>query len=496
MEESFDVNYLELCSKVGAAVLVVDIENGEILFANSKVPKDLDRSVESIIGNCYEEVFSPEFLDFYRDLVAVCSDGEEHTRVFHWTERALWEQVAGVRIIWDNRRCLLLTITNVNEAADADYDYKRLAFFDNTTGLPNARKLEEDINDIADVERVRLVFFEIENMREIYDIYGWEAADAFLVLVTNWLKDIKLKRTHLYQKESIFIMMGRGVSKNALVHRARIIQKRFSKPWVLELPTGNCSFCCQVNVGVISGKYARNEMMNIIDRTLDTARNNEIGYAVYDEGADKSLKRERLLRNQLLASLYNNMKNFSLVYQPIIDLNNEKWFGAEALSRWVSPSGEEITPLEFIPLIEQVGLISKLDAWARREAMRQCSEIGLNKKLFFLDVNFSLRQNINVALAETILLESSETGFPPEHLIFEITETERAHFGDELMRGLKTLRQGGVLLSLDDFGTGYSSIENLIKLVPQILKTDKVIVDDIESDPSRRSLAKDRKSVV
>lgn len=477
-----------LYHQIGVAVIVVDLQDGEIFFVNEHVVSDLDRTLDDIHGKRYDEVFSQEFLSFYRTLADECLDGNEHTAIYYWTERSLWEQISGKRILWEGKEAMLLTITNVNEVTRSDYDYKQLAFFDSVTGLPNERKLEEDINEIAHHESINLVFFTVENLYDVYDLYGWATGDALLLSIRDWLKRTKLKRTHLYRLDNVFIMMGRDINKTHLFCRAQVVRERFIRPWVVPYNEMDISLYCRARTGIVFGQYARNEMSNIIMRTLKMARDNDAGIAVYDKETDEAVKRRNRLRSEVIDCMYEGMENFSVMYHPIVAVESGKWVGAEALCRWRSRTLGDISPGEFIPFVEQAGFITYLDAWVRSEAIRECSKIGLNKKNFLLDINFSPHQALDGCFVENIVEVAQRADFPLDHLIVEITETERFTFDEQSLDGLNKLKATGVMVSLDDFGTGYSSLENLIKISAGMMKTDKMLVDDLENDPSRQLL--------
>lgn len=153
-----------------------------------------------------------------------------------------------------------------------------------------------------------------------------------------------------------------------------------------------------------------------------------------------------------------------------------------------TPDGEVISPLTFIHMAEQMGLIEQIDNWIRETAMVQCMEWGLHNKCFTLDVNFSPAQSINDTFIDGLLDSLRRTGYPALRLNMEITESTKMPFTDENVKGIHRLRDEGVVLSLDDFGTGYSSFENLLKIPGSLLKTDKVFLDNLEGSQSGQYL--------
>ncbi|MGI6105062.1 MAG: EAL domain-containing protein [Raoultibacter sp.] len=302
--------------------------------------------------------------------------------------------------------------------------------------------------------------------------------------IKTWLLDTKLERTEVYRIGTVFVMLSHENSEEALVRRAGIFRERFLEPWIVSGVHDRFSIRCIASIGMVRGRYIQDEMRAIIMRTLNMNEAGERPFAVYDEESDSHLKRMRYLRSKLIDSIYADMKGFSVNFHPIIDIKSNRWAGAEALCRWTM-DGQNIAPSEFIPVVEQINLIAQLDNWVHKTAMKECHAHGFSTKDFFLDVNFSPSQVLDESVVQTIRETSLSTGFPLESLILEITESQRMRFDEQSFSAIEQLKEEGVRVSLDDFGTGFSSIENLIKLSAVVLKTDKILVDDIENDSSR-----------
>ena len=363
-----------------------------------------------------------------------------------------------------------------------------MIYFDHLLGMPNGMKLEEDINELASVETVALVYFEIERLEEINDLYGWENGDNLLKQIRDWLYISETRRAQFYRVNNGFAMLGRKTSMKDAQKRAKEIQDRFSQPWILPTADNDLQLYCTIKLGIVYGKYIRNEMRNLVLRTIRLAENTKAGYAVYDEQADRQAKRALMIRNTLINCVRNDMQGFEVHYQPIVEIRSQRWIALEALCRWTTPEGEKISPVEFIRLAEQLNLIHQVDAWVRKTAMHTCVALKLDKKDFVLDINFSPMQQIDDTFIDGLLCTLDETAFPPQKLNLEITESAKMVFDESNLNGLNRLQQNGIILSLDDFGTGYSSFANLIKMPAKVLKTEKMFLDDIEKDPYRQHL--------
>jgi len=208
-----------------------------------------------------------------------------------------------------------------------------------------------------------------------------------------------------------------------------------------------------------------------------------------NERAKKRLALEKRMRTALLEN------QFLAYYQPKIDVEAETLVGAEALIRWKDPdrsaNGGIVSPAEFIPVAEETGLIVDIGDWILR---RTCDEVkawfDLGLPRFVVSVNVSARQFAGRDLIAKIERLLDETGFPPDYLELEITESMIMGNVTEAIQKMKDLRELGLSLSLDDFGTGYSSLSYLARFPLTTLKIDRAFIADVETNPTTAEIAK------
>lgn len=477
-------------NEMTAAILVVGKENGIIEYANDRVSQDLEMPMENILGSNFRHIFWPEFISVYYRILAECEDGQEHTTIYYWGEKILWEQITSKSINWNGRSAIMLTILFVSEFARSEYVLESVEHFDRLLKLPNGAKLEEDINELANFETVALLYFEIERFEEINDLYGWDNGDYLLIQVRDWLLSSETRRAQIYRVSNGFAILGRHVTMQDAINRSEEILSRFSQPWSQHTGGNILSLYCTIKLGIVYGHYVKNEMRNILLRTIRSSEGNEKGYAIYDEQVNQEVKRSREVMSMFITSVLNGMKGFDVHFQPIVDVKTRKWHALEALCRWTASDETVISPAEFIRIAEQLHLIETLDDWVAATAMERCVALGLHKKDFILDINFSPTRQVKESFAANLVRLLRETGFPAEKLNLEITESEKMNYSEENIAGLRKIKEEGIHLSLDDFGTGYSNFENLIRLSANVLKTDKVFIDEIEHDGYRQYLLK------
>lgn len=518
-----------ICDEINVAMMVIAYPSGELLCVNQQVSKDLEMSRHDLIGLNYKDFFWPEFYHVYEELAEKCQDGEDHTTVYYWSEKVIWEQISAKLISWSENclseiypeakqlidtleseqnvahnkkdastepnsenhepvQAVLLSITNITDVAKEQSKYEKAAYFDSVTGLPNGKKLELDIAELESVNEASFLYFQITNFDDIIDLYGWDVGDQIQMLMRDWLLSTECERAQYYIGDRGFIALGKGVTKEATVARVEQILERFKYPWIVSLEGTEISLYCKIRTGAVFGEFVRKDIRALLRRMTKAHAQQGEKYVVYDEEEDRRVKARHKLNNDLVNAILKDMDGFSVVYQPIVEAKTGGWVGLEALCRWQDSSGNVVSPDKFIPAVEKLGFISELDGWVRKEAMQQYRKLGLAEKNVFLDLNFSPSQPINDSFIKSLLEDINQEDFPINNLIMEITEGEKMIFDEVNLSGLETLKRAGVTMSLDDFGTGYSSIENLIKIGAATLKTDKILIDDLVEKANRQYL--------
>jgi EAL domain-containing protein (putative c-di-GMP-specific phosphodiesterase class I) len=198
---------------------------------------------------------------------------------------------------------------------------------------------------------------------------------------------------------------------------------------------------------------------------------------------------ERLaLENSLRHALERG--EFVVHYQPQVNIETGRIVGVEALVRWQHPERGLVSPLEFIPVAEETGLIVPLGAWVLRTACAQnraWQDAGLPPMR--MAVNLSARQFQRRDLLDTVAAALAETGLPPQYLQLEITEGAAMQDVDLTLAILRELREAGVQISIDDFGTGHSSLSYLKRFPIDVVKIDQSFVQDLTVDPNDAAIA-------
>jgi EAL domain-containing protein (putative c-di-GMP-specific phosphodiesterase class I) len=188
---------------------------------------------------------------------------------------------------------------------------------------------------------------------------------------------------------------------------------------------------------------------------------------------------ERLRRRQLEMDLRNALKNDQLVlhYQPIVNAESGEIASCEALVRWIHPERGLIPPLQFVPLAEEMGLITKIGEWVLNQA---CRDATLMPKAMKMAVNVSVQQIKNPSFPLQVVAALNNSGLAPSRLELELTETIMASGDEVVLQSIKQLRDIGVRIALDDFGVGFSSLSCLKDFEFDRIKIDRSFLQNIE----------------
>jgi EAL domain-containing protein (putative c-di-GMP-specific phosphodiesterase class I) len=183
--------------------------------------------------------------------------------------------------------------------------------------------------------------------------------------------------------------------------------------------------------------------------------------------------------------------HFLLAYQPIVDLGANEPVGFEALVRWSHPAKGVVAPAEFIEVAEESGLIVPIGRWVLQQALHtvaQWRRVLPPDRQPYMSVNVSVRQFRETGFVDEILQALAFAGVPPRALMIELTETLLAGDHETVWRDLAILRDHGVRVAIDDFGTGYSSLGYLHRRPVDVVKIDKMFVDDMVDSPQQLAL--------
>ena len=379
------------------------------------------------------------------------------------------------------------TITVADLFAEVAHTHAYVGLHDPLTGLANRRLFLERLGDAhhrAQSGETRLfgvLFVDLDDFKPINDVFGHETGDVALQTVAQRLRrfeDLPITVAR-FGGDEFGVLVEDASDADAILELAEQITGRLGRPMLLA--GERMSLTASIGVALADERCAPADLLRNADLAMYTAkRDNKGGYALYETEMHARASKRLQLRSQLEVALERN--EFELHFQPLVELEDQRIVGAEALVRWRRSDGGMIAPNHFIPLCEQTGMIVALGAWVLREA---CAQGAAWQRRFpqsepiSLSVNISPRQLLEPGFINELTTIMRDTGFDPQLLILEITESVVIEDVDAVIELLQLIRRGGVRIALDDFGTGFSSLGYLARLPIDVLKLDRSFVSEL-----------------
>ncbi len=362
---------------------------------------------------------------------------------------------------------------------------------DALTGLFNRSAFSARLQEaLADGERsgtpVAVLCIDLDRFKNVNDTLGHPIGDALLAKVADRLRSAVRKGD----------IIGRlGGDEFAIIQRsddqplaAECLAARFvdliSRTYVL---SGH-SITIGASVGICVGAadVDADTMMKRADLALYRAKAAGRGqFSFFEPEMDAQMQRRRALELDLRRALA--LREFTLAFQPQYDVDGQTLVGFEALLRWTSAARGPVSPADFIPLAEEIGLMIPIGEWVLREACKQAASWA---QPVSVAVNISALQFQNARLVETVASALSHAGLSATRLELEITESALLDDTDVVLDALRSIRTLGVRISMDDFGTGYSSLSYLQKFPFHKIKIDQSFVRRMEQDAESKAIVR------
>ena len=233
-----------------------------------------------------------------------------------------------------------------------------------------------------------------------------------------------------------------------------------------------------VSAGILEFSDVQNQayfnIMKLSEFSLNEAKNNgKNKHYIYNKPDYQAFLHKRELLHIIRHSVNENFAGFEAYYQPIVDIRENRLYSAETLLRFHTESMGMVSPVEFIPILEESGLIIPVGRWVLHQAMRACAQIQKEIPNFKMSVNLSYVQVLKSNVLKEILAGVKAYGLAPESIVIELTESGFFEANANFSNFCEGLKANGIPLALDDFGTGYSNFHYLYNLNPSTIKIDR-----------------------
>ncbi len=400
------------------------------------------------------------------------------------------------------------TIQDVTGQREAEEKVRYMAYYDALTGLPNRRSFTENLQRVLEDPRFRndstaVLFIDLDRLDVVNESLGRPAGDelvrlaALRLVASGRSTDMVARATHgrsqhvvsRFDGDEFVVLLTQLVDVEATAAVADRVRNALAEPF--EVGDQEIFVSANVGIGVFShdGETAEQLLRNAHLAAQHAKETAGDGCQFYTHSLNEAARERLTLEADLRRAVERG--EFELHYQPQFRVADDAIVGAEALIRWRHPEQGLVSPLTFIPLCEEIGLIHEVGAWVLETACRQAREWqrAYDPDLR-ISVNISNRQFGGNRLTPAIRDLLATTGIAPGTLELELTESVILGADDDDLTQLADLRRLGLKLAIDDFGTGYSSLSYLTRFPVDALKIDRSFIREVPGREHQESLAK------
>jgi diguanylate cyclase (GGDEF)-like protein len=377
----------------------------------------------------------------------------------------------------------VVLLEDITERRNAEAKISHLARYDELTALPNRVNFRDEIERLLRVphdadQLSALLFVDLDQFKQVNDTLGHPCGDQLLCAVADRLREMLRPEDFVARfggDEFVVFQQNIHSSEDAAVLARRIVD-RLSERYKID--NHLVEIGASIGIAMTSPGLSADTLLKNADMALYHAKADGRGtFCFFRDELAQTVEVRRVLELDLRKALAN--EEFELFYQPLVNLKSGKITTCEALLRWNHPVRGTVSPVDIIPVAEDMGLIVDLGRWILRKACTECTKwpegVGVA-------VNFSPRQFHQRDLLSEVRYALEVSGLPAHRLEIEITESSLLRNTQLTHDVLSQLRTLGVRISLDDFGTGYSSLSYLHNFPLQKVKIDRSFLEGIDTD--------------
>jgi diguanylate cyclase (GGDEF)-like protein len=438
------------------------------------------------------EIVAPASYDMVRQRMTGQDDGMQEIDLRSGDRGSIPVEIFAQTIDYGAGSARVVAVRDIRERRAAEAKIRHMAHHDTLTGLPNRSLFHDRLDQAVAFARrngvaVTVLCLDLDRFKTVNDLTGHTGGDLLLKQVADRLRSSV--RDHdtvarLSGDEFAIIQLGAAAVDAASALAERLVMT-IALPF--ELDGHQMVIGTSIGVAVYPGDAESGEdLVRAADTELYRAKGAGRGtFRFFEADMDARLQERRLLERDLRQALA--LGQFELHYQPLVGCGTDDVLGFEALVRWRHPQRGLISPVEFIPVAEECGLIMPLGEWVMHTA---CAEAASWRNSRRIAVNLSPVQFRQADLAKQILNVLAQTGLSPGRLELEITEGVLMEETERTLATLGTLKAAGVSVSLDDFGTGYSSLSYLQRFAFDKIKIDRSFIWEMERNADSMAIVR------
>jgi diguanylate cyclase (GGDEF)-like protein/PAS domain S-box-containing protein len=481
-------------------LLLKDVRNMHFVLFNKAAEQLTNRKEKEMIGKSYYDIFSQTQADILiqrdKDLLAgklALNEIYEHTIQTPSGIRYLQTKQIPITNEDGDITHLLDISEDITDKKLADEHIIRLAYFDQLTQLPNRTKLKEEAAlKIKTAKKMKtplaVLFLDIDKFQDINDALGHNSGDKLLV-------DIGEKIMSFLEKDEFasriggdeFILLLPNTDKEHATAKAAALLKTITLS--NRIDSYELFVTASIGIALYPNDGANFEtLLKRADTALNYAKKTRRNsFYFFTESMQKNAARNLQIINAMRDAL--KKEEFTLHYQPQVDLASGKVIGAEALIRWKHATYGPISPAEFIPLAESSWQIIQIGEWVIRtavEQLRQWHQNGITPLV--IAINLSALQFQQKQLLEYVTEVIEQANIPKSYIELELTEAAAMHDPKYAIETMARFHSRGIRMSIDDFGTGYSSLSYLKQFKIYKLKIDQSFIRNVHTDPDDQTI--------
>ena len=377
----------------------------------------------------------------------------------------------------------VVLLEDVTERRQSEARITHLARYDELTALPNRVSFRDEIERLLkgprpDGELSALLFIDLDQFKQVNDTLGHPCGDELLCAVADRLRDMMRPEDFVARfGGDEFVVFQRSIRSNDdAATLARSIVDQLSAPY--KINDHLVEIGASVGIATTAPGISADTLLKNADMALYRAKADGRGtFCFFRDELAQTVEARRILELDLRKALAH--EEFELFYQPLVNLKSGKISTCEALLRWNHPVRGTVSPVDIVPVAEDMGLIVDLGRWILRRACLECMKWP---EAVSVAVNFSPQQFHQRDVLSEVRYALEVSGLPPHRLEIEITESSLLRNTQLTHDVLSQLHAIGVRISLDDFGTGYSSLSYLHNFPLQKVKIDRSFLEGIDSD--------------
>jgi len=463
---------------------ILSVNNlGELVFSNPACDKLL--LSQGLTAQDTEKLLPSNFQELRQRLT-------EYNESAMTLEQTIAGRILQVNIHWlKELDAYDIHLMDITEQKIAEQKVKHLAFYQPLTNLPNQYKLDDDIDHyLINKEYFSLGIFAVRDFNKLISSVGVEATSLLVTTLADNIKGQLATGVNLYQlNDSQFALISHHQVSEATLENLTYSILQIAKRSIV---TCYGEFFVELDFGFCLSPEHSVERASILKHAhaaLAEAKDDEHQhFSLFKESYAKSIEHSANLIDKLRQAIRN--KELFLVYQPQLHLITKKITGIETLVRW-KQGNEIISPVDFIPLAEQSGLIVPIGEWILNQACIFAKQlVDSGHPDIVVAVNVSPRQFSHPSFSTTVYQALDRSGLSAQNLELEITEGVFMHNEATTLEVLHELKSSGISLSIDDFGTGYSSLSYLKRLPIDKLKIDQSFIRDCHNNDEDRVIVK------